>query len=72
MKKQLNILILSIILIVLSSFKSNKESDFDCPDCYGTLMRTYQIEYCVGQKCRTRELYRCNYNFNHSYWIYTN
>lgn len=42
----------------------------ECPDCYGTLKRTYEIEYCVGQRCRNRELYRCNYDSDHAYWIY--
>ena len=72
MKKQLNILILSITLILLSSFINTKQSNFNCPDCYGTLMRTYHIEYCVGQRCQTRELYRCNLNSDHKYWIYGN
>ena len=42
----------------------------DCPDCYGTLQNTYITEYCVGQRCRTRTLYRCNYDRDHEYWIY--
>jgi len=48
-----------------------KAKEIDCPDCYGTLKRTYKIEYCVGQRCRTRELYRCNYDSDHEYWVYT-
>ena len=47
------------------------DNDIECPDCYGTLRRTYEIEYCVGQRCRTRELYRCSYDWDHVYWIYT-
>jgi len=42
----------------------------DCPDCYGTLQNTYKTEYCVGVKCRTRTLYRCNLDRSHEYWIY--
>ena len=46
------------------------DNDPECPMCYGTLRRTYIIEYCVGQRCRTRELYRCNYDSDHEYWVY--
>ena len=34
------------------------------------LRNTYNTEYCVGQKCRTRTLYRCSCEPTHEYWIY--
>ena len=49
---------------------NNKDVITDCPDCYGTLQSTYITEYCVGQRCRDRTLYRCNYDSSHEYWIY--
>jgi len=52
--------------------KADNSHDIDCPKCYGTLKRTYKIEYCHGQRCLTRELYRCNFNSDHEYWIYEN
>ena len=51
-------------------YKAENSRDIDCPECYGTLKRTYEIEYCHGQRCLTRELYRCNFNSDHEYWIY--
>jgi hypothetical protein len=51
--------------------EDNLDLQIDCPDCYGTLQRTFEIEYCHGQRCRTRELYRCNFDDDHEYWIYT-
>ena len=42
----------------------------DCPDCYGTLVTTYETEYCVGERCKNRTLYKCNYDSTHAYWIY--
>ena len=51
-------------------YKLDNSRDIDCPECYGTLKRTYKIEYCHGQRCLTRELYRCNVNSDHEYWIY--
>ena len=59
---------------VISSIDKDESfliNEIDCPECYGTLQRTYQIEYCVGVKCRTRELYRCNMNRDHEFWVYT-
>ena len=53
-------------------YKADNSDDIDCPECYGTLKRTYKIEYCHGQRCLTRELYRCNFNSDHEFWIYEN
>jgi hypothetical protein len=53
-------------------YKADNSDDTDCPECYGTLKRTYKIEYCHGQRCLTRELYRCNFNSDHEFWIYEN
>ncbi len=51
----------------------------ECPSCnmndyksWCVLRNTYKTEYCVGQKCRTRTLYRCSCNSSHEYWIYKN
>jgi hypothetical protein len=48
-----------------------------CPTCnddygksYCVLRNTYNTEYCVGTKCRTRTLYRCSCESSHEYWIY--
>ena len=54
-----------------TNYEDNLDLLMDCPECYGTLQRTYDIEYCHGQRCRTRELYRCNYDSDHEYWVYT-
>ena len=58
--------------IIYKADKADNSHDIDCPKCYGTLKRTYKIEYCHGQRCLTRELYRCNFNSDHEYWIYEN
>lgn len=46
--------------------------DIDCPSddyCSGCLYSTYETEYCVGQKCRTRTKYKCNV-CGDTWWIY--
>ena len=46
--------------------------DIECPDddCFnGCLYSTYKTEYCVGSRCRTRTLHRCNI-CRSEWWIY--
>ena len=46
--------------------------DYECPSddyCNGCLYSTYKTEYCVGQRCRNRTLYKCNV-CGDTWWIY--
>ena len=60
---------------VMENLDSSKEDafcDIDCPSddyCSGCLWSTYKTEYCVGQRCRTRTLYKCNV-CSDTWWIY--
>ena len=43
---------------------------YTCPEDDFALRNTYETEYCVGLKCRTRDLYVCSVYSEHKYWIY--
>ena len=50
----------------------NISCDIDCRSddyCVGCLWTTHKTEYCVGQKCLTRTLYKCNV-CGEKWWIY--